>query len=94
MVFTEHGILQLSNVLNSKRAIAVSFKIINVFVKLRQSLSDKTELRLAIEEIRKKTGNNSKNIEVAFKYLDELLEKKEDQKPGKAIAYKLAVKKN
>ncbi|MDP1801361.1 MAG: ORF6N domain-containing protein [Bacteroidota bacterium] len=93
MVFTEHGILQLSNVLKSNRAIAVSFRIIDVFVRLRQSLSDNTELRLAIEEIRKKTDNNSKNIEIVFKYLDELLEKKEDKKPRKPIGYKLPVKK-
>jgi len=91
--FTEHGVLMLSNILKSDRAIAVSIKIIDVFIKLRHSLSDNTELRLAIEEIRKKTDNNSKNIEIVFKYLDELLEKREDQKPRKTIGYKLSVKK-
>jgi phage regulator Rha-like protein len=94
MVFTEHGILMLSNVLKSKRAIAVSIKIIDVFVKLRQALYDNKELRLAIEEIRKKTENNTKNIEVVFQYLDELLEKPVRQagrkeKPRKRIGYKM-----
>ena len=87
--FTEHGVLMLSNVLKSGRAVAVSIKIIDVFVKLRQALVDNTELRLAIEEIRKKTENNTKNIEVVFEYLDELLEKKENPKPRKAIGYRL-----
>jgi hypothetical protein len=77
MVFTEHGILQLSNVLKSKRAIEMSFIIIDVFVRLRKTLFDNTELRLLIEEIRKKTENNTKNIELVFQYLDELLQKKE-----------------
>jgi len=54
MVFTEHGVLQLSNVLTSERAIRVSFKIIDVFVKLSNLLSDNTELRLAIKQLRKK----------------------------------------
>ncbi|MBL7896605.1 MAG: ORF6N domain-containing protein, partial [Bacteroidia bacterium] len=50
--FTEHGVLMLSNVLKSKRAIAVSIRIIDVFVQLREAFLDNTELRLAIEQIR------------------------------------------
>ena len=46
--FTEHGVLMLSNVLKSKRAIAVSIRIIDVFVQLREAFLDNTELRLAI----------------------------------------------
>ncbi|MBA2610491.1 MAG: ORF6N domain-containing protein [Bacteroidetes bacterium] len=75
-VYTEHGVLMLSSVLNSKRAINVNIQIMRLFIRIRQMLIDNTELRLAIEEIRKKTDNNSKNIELVFKYLDELLEKK------------------
>ncbi|HXD93065.1 MAG TPA: hypothetical protein VNX01_07610 [Bacteroidia bacterium] len=56
-------------------------------------LVDNTELRLAIEEIKKKTENNTKNIEVVFQYLDELLEKKEKPKPRKLIGYKMPKKK-
>lgn len=40
--FTEHGVLMLSNVLKSGRAIEMSIKIIDVFVKLRASLADNT----------------------------------------------------
>ncbi len=93
MAFTEHGVLQLSNVLTSQRAIKVSFKIIDVFVKLRQILSDNTELRLLIEELRKKSDNNSKNIELVFHYLDELLEKKEKPRTRKPIGYPTPKKK-
>lgn len=93
MVFTEHGVLQLSNVLKSRRAVAVSLNIIDVFVRLRQMLTDNTELRLAFEEIRRKTENNTKNIELVFQYLDELLEKKEAPKPRKAIGFQTPHKK-
>jgi hypothetical protein len=89
MAFTEHGVLQLSNVLKSERAEKVSFIIIDVFVRFREMLLDNTELRLAIEEIKRKTENNTKNIEVVFRYLDELLEKKETPGPRKQIGYKL-----
>jgi len=74
--FTEQGVAMLSSILNSKGAIKVNIQIISVFTRIRQMLFDNTELRLAIEEIRKKTDNNTKNIELVFKYLDELLDKK------------------
>ncbi|HRH12188.1 MAG TPA: ORF6N domain-containing protein [Bacteroidia bacterium] len=92
--FTEHGVLMLSNVLKSERAIEVSIKIIDVFVRLREVIADHTELRLVIEQIRRKTDNNSKNIELVFQYLDELLEKKKISKVRKPIGYKLYKKKS
>ena len=76
MVFTEHGVLQLSNVLKSERAEKVSFTIIDVFVKLRTMLLDNAELRLAFEEMKKDTANNTKNIALVFEYLQDLIEKK------------------
>lgn len=78
--FTEHGVLMLSSVLKSSRAILMSIQIIDVFVKLRQTLADNAELRLLIEGVSKKTENNTKNIEVVFQYLDELIEKKDNPK--------------
>lgn len=75
--FTEHGILMLSSVLNSPKAIQVNIKIMRVFTGIRQALTDNTELRLIVEELRKKTDNNTQNIEVVFQYFDELLNKKE-----------------
>jgi len=87
--FTEQGVAMLSGILNSDRAISVNIQIMRVFTRIRQMLIDNTELRLAIEEIKKKTDNNTKNIELVFQYLDELLEKKEDQTPRKKIGYNI-----
>jgi hypothetical protein len=87
--FTEHGILMLSNVLKSKSAIAVSIRIIDVFVKLRQAIFDNTDLRLMYEELKKKSDNHSKNIELVFQYLDELMEKKENPDDRKKIGYEI-----
>lgn len=92
MVFTEQGLAMLSSVLNSEKAISVNIQIIRIFTKIRQMLSDNTELRLGIEEFKKKTDNNTKNIEVVFQYLDELLDKKEDEKPRTQIGFKLSGK--
>jgi hypothetical protein len=75
--FTEHGVLQLSNVLKSERATQMSIKIIEVFVSLRDFLTDSLNLKLEVDMIKKKLINHDKNIELVFSYLDQLVEKKE-----------------
>ena len=75
MVFTEYGVLMLSSVLNSPRAIQVNIQIMRLFARIRQMLSDNTELRLEIEQIKKKVNNHDQNIEIVYSYLDELAEK-------------------
>jgi hypothetical protein len=89
--FSEHGILQLSNVLKSKQAVEVSIKIIDVFVQLRTMVLSNTEIRLEVEKIKKKVDNQDKNIEVIFRYFDELLEQK--AQPRKQIGYKISKEK-
>ena len=87
-VFTEHGVLQAANVLKSQRARQMSIRIIEVFVKMRNILTDNLNLRLDIEEIKKKLQSQDKNIELIFNYLDELIEKQENPKPRKQIGFK------
>jgi hypothetical protein len=88
MVFTEHGILQLSHVLRSKRARLMSVRITEVFIQMREVLTDNLNLKLDIEDIKKKLTNHSKNIELVFNYLDELIDKKENEKPRTKVGYK------
>lgn len=89
MAFTEQGVAMLSSVLNSEKAIIVNIQIIRIFTRIRKMLSDNTEIRLIAEELRTKTANNTKNIEVVFQYLDELLDKKENTQERNRIGYKL-----
>ena len=86
--FSEPGIAMLSCVLNSDRAIVVNISIIRVFIKMREMLVNNLDLKLEIEEIKKKVSNQDKNIQLVFGYLDELLEKKESKKPRIKIGYK------
>jgi hypothetical protein len=88
LVFTEQGVAMLSSVLNSPTAIRVNIQIIRVFTKIREILTDNLSVKLEIEEIKKKLSNHSKNIELVFNYLDELIEKKDNEKPRKEIGYK------
>ena len=94
MAFTEHGVLMLSSVLSSPKATAVNIQIMRIFARIRLMLADNTELRLEIEKIKKKIDNHTKNIEVVFRYLDELVEKTGKPKPRKQIGYKVTNKKS
>ena len=86
--FTEHGVLMLSSVLKSDKAIQVNIQIMRIFTKVRQMLLDTTELKIDILQIQKKLENHDKNIELVFSYLDELTEKKENESPRPTIGYK------
>lgn len=88
MAFTEQGVAMLSSVLNSPTSIKVNIQIIRVFTKIREVLIDTLSIKLEIEEIKKKLSNNTKNIELVFNYLDELIDKKENSEPRKEIGYK------
>ena len=87
-VFTEHGVLMLSSVLNSDKAIQTNIQIMRIFTKVRQMLLDTTDLKIDIMQIQKKLENHDKNIELVFSYLDELTDKKENEKPRTKIGYK------
>ena len=87
-VFTEHGIMMVANVLTSERAINVSIRIIEVFIKMREVFTDNLSLKLDIEKIKKKLSHHSKNIELVFNYLDELNKKKTNKKSRTKIGFK------
>ena len=91
-VFSEQGVAMLSGILNSDRAIAVNIQIMRIFTRIRQMLADTTDLRLDIEKIKKKLDNQDKNMEIVFRYLDELIEKKESPKERTKIGYKTSGK--
>lgn len=85
-VFTEHGVLMLSSVLNSPQAIQVNIQIVRIFTRLRNLLSEHTELKLEIADIKKHLQNHDKNIELVFSYLDKLIDK--ENQPRKRIGFK------
>jgi len=69
-VFTEHGILMLSSVLNSERAIQVNIQIMRTFTKLRKMLISYKDLKKKIEEMEQKYDYKFK---VIFDVINKLL---------------------
>jgi len=58
--FTEHGILMLSSILKSDKAIQTNIQIMRIFTKVRQMLLDTTEIKVDILQIQKKLENHDK----------------------------------
>ena len=80
--------MMLASVLNSEKAVETSIRIIEVFVLIREILTDNLSAKLEIEEIKKKLTNQDKNIELVFSYLDELMDKQENPSIRTKIGYK------
>lgn len=61
----------------------MNIQIIRIFTRIRQILADNTDIRLEIEKIKHKLDHQDKNMEIVFRYLDELLEKREQPNPSR-----------
>jgi phage regulator Rha-like protein len=68
-VFSEHGILMLSSVLNSKRAVQVNIEIMRAFVRLRQLLASHKVLAKKLDELEKKYDTQFKAVFDAIREL-------------------------
>ncbi len=84
--FTEQGVVMLSSVLNSKQAIAVNIQIIRVFTKMREIISSNKEILLKLDQLEKKVGVNSNDIDELFNAIRNLANP--EIKPRKAVGYK------
>src|SRR6187549_132083 len=73
--FTEHGVLMLSSILNSERAIEVNIQIMRIFVKLRSMLLDTSSLKEEIHNIKSILDKHNKSFEIVADYLDGLSER-------------------
>ena len=91
--FTEHGVLMLSSVLKSGRAIQVNIQIMRVYTKMKQLLLTHKDILAKIEQLEKKLMKQSRKnkkydeqMQLLFAYLEELLPKKNE--PMKKVGYK------
>ena len=84
--FTEHGVLMLSSVLDSQTAVQVNIKIMRVYTNLREMLLANKDILLKLEQLEKQVSQNSKEIQVVFSALKQLLETPKE--PREPIGYK------
>ena len=75
--FTELGVAMLSTVLNSEQAVTVNIQIMRAFVRIRNLVSDNSELRRAIETIERRVDDHDQALEIAFNTLKKFMVPKE-----------------
>jgi len=88
MAFTEHGILMLSSVLRSDKAIEVNINIIRVFNHMRRQLADKQFIFDKLEKIQKQLWNNEKQIDELRYTLEQYFREDETHK-GRTTWFKV-----
>lgn len=84
--FTEHGVLILSSVLNSEKAIQVNIQIMRIYSRMRELMFTHKDILLKLEQMEKQTSKNSKEIAQIFEALKRLLHKPEEER--KRVGYK------
>lgn len=90
-VFTEHGVLMLSSILNSERAIEVNIQIMRVFTKIRTLIKNSDELLKMLNELEKKGSERDRKISIIFQYINKLEQEnkiKNEQTKRNRIGYK------
>lgn len=91
-VFTEHGVTMLSSVLNSEKAIQVSIRIVDTFIKLREMIATHVDLKRKIEQMEKKFAQHDEKFKEVFKAINFLLSPPPSNKPKKEIGFHAVIK--
>ncbi len=96
-VFTEHGVLMLSSVLNSERAVQVNIRIVRVYSRMRRMILNDKEVFRKLEGLEKemsekkgKLEEHDRAIQRIFQTLKRLLA--HEKKPRRRIGYDIPSK--
>ncbi len=80
--FTEHGVLMLSSVLTSARAIGVNIRIMRVFARMRELLMNSKDLLLKVDRIERELAAQGEDIATIYEYVKRLIEAAEPEPPA------------
>jgi hypothetical protein len=73
-VFTEHGVLQLANVLRSETAVKASIRVVQVFISMREQLAAHKELAHKLAELEERVSGHDAHIRDLFEAIRQLVE--------------------
>ena len=89
--FTEHGVLMLSSILNSERAVQVNIQIMRSYTKLKGMLINQKDILLKLEKLEGKVDKHDESFKAVFDYLRALLNPKVE--PIRKIGFRIKGKK-
>jgi len=81
--FTEHGVLMLSSVLKSDRAIKINIQVMRVYIRIREMIMLNKDILKRLEGVEKNLSDNNNEIIVIFKYLKQLEKSKQQESEQK-----------
>ena len=70
--FTEHGVVMLSSVLRSERAIRVNIMIVRAFVRMRELMAANRDIAARIEKLERSHDRTASVIELLVEDIDHL----------------------
>jgi hypothetical protein len=70
VVFTEHGVVMLSSVLNSPRAIRMGIIVVEAFVRLRELIATNKDIANRVEKLERSHDRTASVIEVLVEDID------------------------
>jgi len=89
--FTEHGVIMLSSILNSDKAIKVNLQIVRIFIRMREIMVSNKEILFRLERMERNITDHDAQIISILDYMGQLEEAKQqelDQKNRKRIGFK------
>ena len=90
-VFTEHGVLMLSSILKSDRAIKVNIQVMRIYVRLREMMMLDKDILMRLESMDQKLIGHDHQILAIFEYLKQFEKAKQnelEQKDRPRIGFK------
>jgi ORF6N domain len=79
--FTEHGVLMLSSVLSSERAVSVNIQIMRIYTRMREMLLTHKDILLQLEKIENKMMGHDEDIKLIFDCVKQLIHPPQDPRP-------------
>jgi hypothetical protein len=80
LVFTEHGVVMLSAVLNSQRAIQMSILVVDAFVRMRELMASNKDIAIRIEKLERSHDRSASVIEILVEDIDRLAHEVKEMK--------------
>jgi hypothetical protein len=81
LAFTEHGVVMLSAVLNSPRAVEMSILVVDAFVRMRQLIEHNTDIAARVENLERGHDRSASVIEILVEDIDRLAHEVKAVKP-------------
>ncbi len=80
LVFTEHGVVMLSSVLKSERAVQMNILVVRAFVKLREMLASHKDLAHKMIDLERQQKQHGQQLSAVYTMVRQLMEPERKRK--------------